>query len=458
MLEVVVAERDGRIVGCADRRREEVRDRCWLDVRVHDGEAELAAQMLRDIEQRAAPDVDPGARAMTYVASVDDTLRGVVEAAGYRLIRASYHMGDRARRPPGARLARRARGDDLRPRAGRSGRARDRAGVVSRPLGAHRPLARGVAHVHDRDARASTPRSGSLPARTVRSQASRSAASTGPETPEHGYVSSLGVRRPWRKRGLGLALLQHSFGEMKRRGMTRASLDVDAENLTGAVAPLRAGRHERRAALRLLPEETVVSRLRARCPDCRTLTAVALGPEYQCHSCGREFGAGLVRVPRAWGTGGEAMAEAAWTALPYPETAVIEADTLAEQTLLLAAELPDRPVVLGGCCCSHVGAIEALSAGEECLAVVWIDAHGDLNTPQTSPSGQRVGDAAPDGDRPRRGPAEARGARRRPQSRSARGRVHRRERHPDRRVRDRRCARRRRRGLRRARLRCGRAR
>jgi arginase family enzyme len=134
-----------------------------------------------------------------------------------------------------------------------------------------------------------------------------------------------------------------------------------------------------------------MSRLRARCPDCRTLTAVALGPEYQCHSCGREFGAGLVRVPRAWGEGGETMAEAAFLELPYPEAAVIEADTLAEQTLLLASELPDRPVVLGGCCCSHVGAIEALSSGEECLAVVWIDAHGDLNTLETSPSGNTWG-------------------------------------------------------------------
>jgi len=47
--------------------------------------------------------------------------------------------------------------------------------------------------------------------------------------------------------------------------------------------------------------------------------------------------------------------------------------------------------VLGGCCCSHVGAIEALSAGEECLAVVWLDAHGDLNTPQSSPSGNAWG-------------------------------------------------------------------
>ena len=134
-----------------------------------------------------------------------------------------------------------------------------------------------------------------------------------------------------------------------------------------------------------------MSRLRARCPDCRTLTAVAVGPEYQCHSCGREFSAGLVRVPRAWGTGGEAMAEAAFHALPYPEASVIEADSLAEQTLMLASELPDRPIVLGGCCCSHVGAIEALSAGAECLAVVWIDAHGDLNTPASSPSGNTWG-------------------------------------------------------------------
>jgi len=134
-----------------------------------------------------------------------------------------------------------------------------------------------------------------------------------------------------------------------------------------------------------------VSRLRARCPDCRTLTAVAVGPEYQCHTCGREFLAGLVRVPRAWGDGGDTMAAAAHLELPYPEAGVIEADSLAEQNLLLACELPDRPIVLGGCCCSHVGAIEALSAGEECLAVVWLDAHGDLNTPQSSPSGNAWG-------------------------------------------------------------------
>ena len=134
-----------------------------------------------------------------------------------------------------------------------------------------------------------------------------------------------------------------------------------------------------------------MSRLRARCPDCRTYTAVALGSDYQCHACGREFAAGLVRVPRAWGDGGEAMAQAAALPLPYPEAAVVEEDSLGEQTLAVAAELPARPVVLGGCCCSHIGAVEALAARHGRISLVWLDAHGDLNTPETSPSGNEWG-------------------------------------------------------------------
>jgi len=134
-----------------------------------------------------------------------------------------------------------------------------------------------------------------------------------------------------------------------------------------------------------------VSRLRAKCPHCRTFTAVALGPDYQCHACGAEFRAGLVRVPRAWGKGGEAMAEAAALELPYPEAAVVAEDSLEDQHLVLASELPERPLVLGGCCCSHVGAVEGLAARHDRLALIWIDAHGDLNTPETSPSGNEWG-------------------------------------------------------------------
>lgn len=134
-----------------------------------------------------------------------------------------------------------------------------------------------------------------------------------------------------------------------------------------------------------------MSALRARCPDCRTFTAVAVGSEYQCHRCGREFAAGLVRVPRAWGHGGEAMAEAAALAVPYPETAVVEEATLDDQSAALAHAIPDRPLVLGGCCCAHVGAVRGLAARGSRLGLVWIDAHGDLNTPETSPSGNLWG-------------------------------------------------------------------
>jgi len=134
-----------------------------------------------------------------------------------------------------------------------------------------------------------------------------------------------------------------------------------------------------------------VSRLRAKCPDCKTYTAVAIGPDYECHACGRVFHAGLVRVPAAWGDGGEVMVESAWLELPYPEAAIIEADTLEEQNLALAADLPERPLVLGGDCCSHVGAVEGLAARQGRLSLVWFDAHGDLNTPESSPSGNQWG-------------------------------------------------------------------
>ena len=134
-----------------------------------------------------------------------------------------------------------------------------------------------------------------------------------------------------------------------------------------------------------------MSTLRAKCPTCQGYTAVAIGPDYECHSCGRTFAAGLVRVPRAWGNGGEKMIESAWLPLDYPEAAVVEEETLNAQTLAVASDLPARPLVLGGCCCSHIGAVEGLAARHGRLGVVWFDAHGDLNTPATSPSGNEWG-------------------------------------------------------------------
>ena len=52
--------------------------------------------------------------------------------------------------------------------------------------------------------------------------------------PGSGLVHILGVRRTWRGRGVGRALLQHAFCEFWRRDYDRVILGVDASSLTGA--------------------------------------------------------------------------------------------------------------------------------------------------------------------------------------------------------------------------------
>jgi len=65
-----------------------------------------------------------------------------------------------------------------------------------------------------------------------------------PRSEDTAEVAELAVRRPWRRRGIALALLHSAFGEFHRRGIPRAELGVDAENATGATHLYeRAGMH-----------------------------------------------------------------------------------------------------------------------------------------------------------------------------------------------------------------------
>jgi mycothiol synthase len=50
-----------------------------------------------------------------------------------------------------------------------------------------------------------------------------------------GWTENIGVRRPWRKRGLARALIAQSLHALKERGMSEAALVVDTENLSGAL-------------------------------------------------------------------------------------------------------------------------------------------------------------------------------------------------------------------------------
>jgi len=50
-----------------------------------------------------------------------------------------------------------------------------------------------------------------------------------------GWILTLGVRKAYRRRGLGQALLLHTFRELQQREVPRVGLGVDAANKTGAI-------------------------------------------------------------------------------------------------------------------------------------------------------------------------------------------------------------------------------
>jgi ribosomal protein S18 acetylase RimI-like enzyme len=52
--------------------------------------------------------------------------------------------------------------------------------------------------------------------------------------PDLGFISIVGVRREWRRRGIAEALLRHAFRELHARGLRKVGLGVDAESPTGA--------------------------------------------------------------------------------------------------------------------------------------------------------------------------------------------------------------------------------
>lgn len=64
------------------------------------------------------------------------------------------------------------------------------------------------------------------------------------EDPDMGWVNQLCVRKPWRKQGLGMALLLTAFNEFYHRGKKRVGLGVDATSLTNATRLYeKAGMH-----------------------------------------------------------------------------------------------------------------------------------------------------------------------------------------------------------------------
>jgi len=227
---------DGTLLGYGDvTGGGERKLRYWLDVRLRPAVDERVGHALFDaLEARARETAAAGARIGAYASERDETARRILAARGYDLVRHDFHMEVELGEEPvpapvwpeGIELRRYADEDDgrvyeanMESFAGHWEFEREPydAWAHGRSLGPHDPSLWFLAHDGNELA-------GICLCRPLR---------TG--DPELGWVSVLGVLPPWRRKGLGLALLRHAFGEFHRRGLRRVGLGVDAENTTGAV-------------------------------------------------------------------------------------------------------------------------------------------------------------------------------------------------------------------------------
>jgi mycothiol synthase len=234
---VVAVDGDGRIECYADVTDSAHDGRLiWLDVTLRPGApADVAERLLEEVERRAEAHLAEGGRLKAYVDERDTALGRLLEARGYRVVRHSFRMEadlGAAPTPP-------AWPDGIAVRTFRPGEDDRQVYEVQEETFAdqfdHAPLSYeewrhwSLGGTFDPGlwflAEAEGELAGICLARRERG---------GDET--LGWISVLGVRRSWRRRGLGQALLLHTFAELRRRGKPRVGLGVDGSNPTGAVA------------------------------------------------------------------------------------------------------------------------------------------------------------------------------------------------------------------------------
>jgi mycothiol synthase len=229
-----VAERDGALVGYLDVTREDGGKRFEIDARATDDDA--VAALIAEAESYAREHGVPGAMLRGHTAWADEGSRAVYERAGYEVVRHFFDMRTDLRDttppewPEGVSV--------------RTFRDEDEDAVwecfneTFADHWDHRPATEERRADWRHNTRGSpwfehdlwflAEDGGQLAGISLCSWSH-----SGDRT--FGWVQILGVRRPWRRRGVALALLRHSFAEFERRGATRVGLGVDATNPTGAV-------------------------------------------------------------------------------------------------------------------------------------------------------------------------------------------------------------------------------
>jgi ribosomal protein S18 acetylase RimI-like enzyme len=225
---------DGKVaayadLGCGEEEGEPV----WIDLRLRPGSEHVGAALLAAMERNAVGRGAPPRRLLSIVHSDDAAGHELLRGAGYSAVRSGYRMEiDLAAEPaaplwPDGLVARAlVAGEERRAYEAHMAAFADSLDFYGLPyaqwlfwlFGEEEDRAFAFV-VEDADELAAVSicrerRGGDL---------------------ELGWIHVLGVRPPWRRRGLGRALLLHSFHELRARGKPRAGLGVDAENTSGAV-------------------------------------------------------------------------------------------------------------------------------------------------------------------------------------------------------------------------------
>jgi mycothiol synthase len=230
-----VAERGGRVVGYADVRNEED-TRFPMDVRVHpDAAGAGVADALVDAVEGWTAAQAPHGEVRAFAPERDEEYRDALERRGYELVRHSFTMEiDLAEQ-----LEEPAWPDGLRPRTYDAERDETAVWRATQEAFADGWEFHPVTLETWREFMAGAPRFDPALWWLVEDGGELAAVSLNfwhiSGDPTFGWIGTLGVRRPWRRRGLALALLRHSFADFAARGATRVGLGVDAENPTGAV-------------------------------------------------------------------------------------------------------------------------------------------------------------------------------------------------------------------------------
>jgi mycothiol synthase len=223
---VVVCAADGEVAGYGYFFRRGV-EQAIIDVYVHPrhGGRGLGAFLVAELERRAG-DVD---RIGSGIDAPNAAARALLEGRGYRLVRRFWRMAiDLDGQSPAPRWP-----DGI--VAARHDAADERAvwAAVEEAFEDHWEY---KPESFDEWRRRTVERAGFDPALWVVAKDGTEVAGVAlcRALPNAGRVDTVAVRRAWRRRGLGRAILLEAFGEFRRRGERTVILNVDSENGTGA--------------------------------------------------------------------------------------------------------------------------------------------------------------------------------------------------------------------------------